>query len=150
MSTDQQQEELDPEVLAAGGRKGPDGRAATIAPASAVNSRIGSRSNSRAGSRIGSRVDERLADMANNETNVFYAQGAKNGGKAGHSHSGSVENDGSWFAASRRVHDAEEDEAEKRLSSANISKLLGKLRTRPSCCLFSRACVGTLVDEETV
>lgn len=122
----QQKEELDAEVIAAanGTRKSApgDGRAATVAPASAV----GSRNHSRSGSRIGSRVEERRADelRADKSVSVFYAEGAKNGAAGGHVKSGSVENDGSVFAASRRV-DGGEDEAEKRLSSANINQLLG-------------------------
>lgn len=128
---------LEPEVVAAsngGARKSAaDGRAATIAPASAVGSRIGSRSNSRSGSRIGSRADERRAEalLADKNVSVFYAESAKKGATAGHAPSNSVENDGSWFAASRRTSAGggggeEADDAEKRLSSANIGNLLGK------------------------
>lgn len=127
---------------ASGGRKGAEGRAATIAPASAVGSRIGSRAGSRAGSRIGSRHEERLVssevDMG---VNVFYTDSSTQkvtktaAAASGVAAAAATADDGShdagaWFAASRRA--AADDEEEKAvdtdaaLSSANAANALGE------------------------
>lgn len=142
-----QEDVLEAEAVAATGtgRKSvsTDARAATIAPASAMGSQMGSNSHSRAGSYLGSRVEERRASAmygpggtgslldseVDNNVSVFYAEGSKQGAHSGNGYSGgaaaaAASDSGSWLAATR-ANDAGEDD-EKRLSNANINKLLGE------------------------
>ncbi|CAM9412976.1 unnamed protein product [Scytosiphon promiscuus] len=93
---------------------GPDGKAAAIAPASAVGSRAGSRSGSRIGSREPSMygADSVMGSGAPEGAGIFYASGgsASKGGKetslssvAVGSGSGGGQESGGMFAATRRA-----------------------------------------------
>lgn len=112
-----------------------DGRAATVAPASAVGSRAGSRSGSRIGSRIHSTrksttygPDGTISPIDDAEASMFFCEGTQNKGAQNGDRSAAVAPDGqdaeAWFAASRGAAAREGNAGD--MASTNLTNLLGK------------------------